>query len=78
MIRNNWYQTRNESKKHSVMSKSSSSTTLGSILFKKKGFLLRNKKNKNEEIKNVDENESNNNRLDILKSTYSGKRGNLD
>lgn len=78
MIRNNWYQTRNESKKHSVMSKSSSSTTLGSILFKKKGFLLRNKKNKNEEIKNGDKNESNNDRLDILKSTYSDKRGNID
>ncbi len=60
------------------MSKSSSSTTLGSILFKKKGFLLINKKNKNEEIKNFDQNEFNKNRLEILKSTYSGNRGTLD
>ena len=35
-------------------------------------------KKENEEIKNGDKNESNNDRLDILKSTYSGKRGNLD
>ncbi len=60
------------------MSKSSSSTTLGSILFKKKGYLLINKKNKNEEIKNFDQNEFNKNRLEILKSTYSGKRETLN
>ncbi len=59
------------------MSKSSSSTTLGSILFKKKGFLLKNKKN-NEEINKFDQQESNKTRLDILKSTYSGKRVNID
>jgi hypothetical protein len=59
------------------MSKSSSSTTLGSILFKKKGFLLKNKRN-NEEINKFDQQESNKTRLDILKSTYSGKRVNMD
>lgn len=59
------------------MSKSSSSTTLGSILFKKKGFLLKNKRN-NEEINKFNQQESNKNRLDILKSTYSGKGVNMD
>ena len=36
------------------MSKSSSSTTLGSILIKNKGFLLRNKKRNNMEINKFD------------------------
>jgi hypothetical protein len=54
------------------MSKSSSSTTLGSILFKNKCILMKNRKRNNQEINTFDQQESNQNRLEFLDNYNSG------